>query len=90
MILIKNVIKNAVNAVISLCIVSLENPENQNSEIGASTNEAATWMKLFISICILTLRTALFFLIVEKKQAIWLYWFAAQQQTNLVARQKFG
>ena len=42
MILIKNIIKNAVNAVISLCIVSLENPENQNSEIGASTNEAAT------------------------------------------------
>ena len=34
-ILIKNAIKNAVTAVISLYMVSLENPENQNSEIAA-------------------------------------------------------
>ena len=53
LILIKNAIKNAVTAVISLYMVSLENPENQNSEIKANTSEAGTWIKLVISICIL-------------------------------------
>ena len=38
-ILIKNAIKNVVNIVISLCIVSLENSENQNLEIAANTSE---------------------------------------------------
>ena len=51
-ILIKNAIKNAVAAVISLYVVYLENLENQNSEIAANTCEAGTWMKLFIWICI--------------------------------------
>ena len=51
-ILIKNAIKNAVAAVISLYVVCLENLENQNSEIAANTCEAGTWMKLFIWICI--------------------------------------
>ena len=36
LILIKNAIKNAVKAVISLYMVCLENPENQNSEIAAN------------------------------------------------------
>ena len=53
LIFIKNAIKNAVTAVISLCIVCLENPENQNSEIAANTSEAGTWLKLLIWICIL-------------------------------------
>ena len=48
--LIKNAIKNVV---IGLYTVSLENPENQNSEIAANTSEACTWMKLLISICVL-------------------------------------
>ena len=34
--------KNAVAAVISLHIVCLENPENQNSEITANTSEVGT------------------------------------------------
>ena len=42
LILIKNAIKNAVTAVIILYMVSLENPENQNSEIAANTSEAGT------------------------------------------------
>ena len=42
LILIKNAIKNAVTAVFSLYMVSLENPENQNSEIAANTSEAGT------------------------------------------------
>ena len=50
LILIKNAIKNVA---ISLYMVSLENPKNQNSEIVANTSEAGTWMKLLISICIL-------------------------------------
>ena len=50
---IKNAIKNAVTAVISLYTVRLENPENQNSEIAANKSEAGTWMKLLILICIL-------------------------------------
>ena len=50
LILIKNVIKNAVIAVIGLYMVSLENPENQNSKIAANTSETDTWLKLFISI----------------------------------------
>ena len=37
--MIKNAIKNVVNIVISLCIESLENPENQNLEIAANTSE---------------------------------------------------
>ena len=53
LILIKNAIKNAITVVISLYMVSLENPENQNSEIAANTSEACTWMKLLISICVL-------------------------------------
>ena len=35
-------IKNAVNAVIRLHMVSLENSENQNSETAASASEAGT------------------------------------------------
>ena len=42
LILIKNAFKNAVTAVISLHMVCLENPENQNSEIAANTSEAGT------------------------------------------------
>ena len=42
LILIKNAIKNAVTAVISLHMVSLKNLENQNSEIAANTSEAST------------------------------------------------
>ena len=42
LILITNAIKDAVTAVISLCMVCLENPENQNSEIVANTSEAVT------------------------------------------------
>ena len=53
LILIKNAIKNAVVAFISLYMMGLENPENQNSEIAANTSEAGTWLKLLISICIL-------------------------------------
>ena len=53
LILIKNVIKNAVIAVIGLYMVSLENPENQNSKIAANTSETDTWLKLFISIWVL-------------------------------------
>ena len=45
----KNAIKNAFAAVISLYMVCVENPKNQNSEIAANTN---TWMKLLIWICI--------------------------------------
>ena len=40
--LIKNAIKNAVTAVVSLYMVNLENPENQNSEIAANASEAGT------------------------------------------------
>ena len=40
--MIKNAFKNAVTAVISLHMVSLENPENQTSEIAANTSEAGT------------------------------------------------
>ena len=39
---IKNAIKNAVAAVISLYMVNLKNPENQNSEIVTNTSEAGT------------------------------------------------
>ena len=54
LILIKNAIKNVVTAVTSsLCMVSLENPENQNSEVAANSSETGTWMKLLISIWIL-------------------------------------
>ena len=54
LILIKNAIKNVVTAVTSsLCMVSLENPENQNSEVAANSSETSTWMKLLISIWIL-------------------------------------
>ena len=42
LILIKNAIKNAVTAVISLYMVWLENPENQKSEIAANGSEAGT------------------------------------------------
>ena len=42
LIFIKNAIKNAVTAVISLCMVCLENPENQNAEVAANTSEAGT------------------------------------------------
>ena len=49
----ENAIKNAVIAVISLYMVSLENPENQNFEIATNASKAGTWMKLLISICIL-------------------------------------
>ena len=42
LILIKNAIKNAVVAVISLYMMCLENPENQNSEIVANKSEAGT------------------------------------------------
>ena len=53
LILIKNAIKNAVIVVIGLYVVSLENPENQNSKIAANTSETDTWLKLFISIWVL-------------------------------------
>ena len=54
LILIKNAIKNAITVVISLYMVSLENPENQNSEIAANTSEAGTWCyhKVYESISI--------------------------------------
>ena len=42
LILIKNATKNAVTTLISLYMVCLENPENQNSEIAANTSEAGT------------------------------------------------
>ena len=42
LILIKNAIRNAVKAVISLYMLYLENPENQNSEIAANTGETGT------------------------------------------------
>ena len=39
----KNAIKNVVTAVTSsLCMVSLENPENQNSEVAANSSETGT------------------------------------------------
>ena len=38
--------------VISLYMISLKIPENQNSEATANTSEAGTWMKLLISVCI--------------------------------------
>ena len=41
-ILIKNAIKNAIIAVISLHMLCLENPENQNSEIAANVSETGT------------------------------------------------
>ena len=53
LILIKNAIKNAVIAVIGLYMVSIENPENQNSKIATNTSETYTWLKLFISIWVL-------------------------------------
>ena len=34
-------------------MMSLEDSENQNSEVVANTSEADTWMELLISICIL-------------------------------------
>ena len=40
LIFLKNAIKNAVTAVISLYMVCLESPENQNSEIAPNTSEA--------------------------------------------------
>ena len=52
LLLINNAIKNAVTAVVSLFMVNLENPENQNSEIAANASVTGTWMKLLISICI--------------------------------------
>ena len=48
LIFVKNAIKDAVTAVLSLCMAYLENPENQNSEIAANTSEAGTWLKLLI------------------------------------------
>ena len=42
LLLIKKAIKNVVTAVVSLYMVNLENPENQNSEITANTSEAGT------------------------------------------------
>ena len=42
LILIKNAITNIVTANISLHMVCLENPENENSEIAANTSEAGT------------------------------------------------
>ena len=38
----KNAMKNALTTVVSLSTVSLENPQNQNSEIAANTSEAGT------------------------------------------------
>ena len=35
-------LKTAVTAVVSLYMVNLENPENQNSKIAANTSEAGT------------------------------------------------
>ena len=46
LILIKNALKNAITIVVSLYMVSIENPENQNSEIAANISEAGTWIKL--------------------------------------------
>ena len=40
--LIKNAVKNAVSAVITLYMVSLENLKYQNSQIAANTNEAGS------------------------------------------------
>ena len=40
--LLKGPIKNAVTAVISLHMMSLENPKNQNSKVAANTSEAGT------------------------------------------------
>ena len=45
--MIKNAIKIAVTAIVSLHMVCQENPENQNSKIAANANEAGTWIKLF-------------------------------------------
>ena len=42
LILMKNAMINALTTVVSLSMVSLENPENQNSEIAANTSEAGT------------------------------------------------
>ena len=42
LILIKNTIKNAITVVIISYMVSLENPENQNSEAAANTSESVT------------------------------------------------
>ena len=42
LILMKNAMKNALTTVVSLSMVSLENPENQNSEIAANASEAGT------------------------------------------------
>ena len=53
LIFIKNTIKNAVAAVISLCMVCPENSENKNFEIAANTSEVGTWLKYLIWICIL-------------------------------------
>ena len=39
LLLIKNAIKNAVTAVVSLYMVNLDNPENQNCEIAANTSK---------------------------------------------------
>ena len=46
LIFIKNAIKSAITVVISLYMLSLENPENQYSETAANTREAGPWMKL--------------------------------------------
>ena len=40
--MIKNAIKNPVTAVVSLYMMNLENPQNQNSKIAANTSEAGT------------------------------------------------
>ena len=53
LLLIKNAIKNSFTAVVSLYMVNLKNPENQNAEIAANTSEAGTLTKLLISVCIL-------------------------------------
>ena len=37
-------IKNSSRASYHLYMVSVENPENQNSEIAANTSETGTWM----------------------------------------------
>ena len=42
LLLIKNAIKNVVTDFVSLYMVNLENPENQNSEIAANTSKAGT------------------------------------------------
>ena len=54
-------LKNTVS-IVSLYIVNLENPENQNYEIAANTSKAGTRIKLLISICILTAKIAHFHL----------------------------